>query len=254
MHAAMLVTEYGDSPSSDPDILSGMTSAQQDSLSGSVFWTWKENCGTSQTPNCMNGWGVYEPPPSSKGVLTQNGNIYPSRQTYLQRAWPQYTSGNLLAYSYDPTAIAFAMDASSTSSVTVGNRSLETVIYLPPKLNGNVHVTGAASLDEVAAMPGGGRLAYVAPNGQGEYKVSSGSSLAAQSLSGQVDKAASSPIQPISEIQARQIFDNWVQGLSTSSDAKERSGATLITTLSGLILGTQSSDPNLAPASSKLGN
>ena len=42
MHAAIVVTEFGDSSSTDGYLLAGETGAQEDTLvSGSALWAWK---------------------------------------------------------------------------------------------------------------------------------------------------------------------------------------------------------------------
>ena len=80
--AALLVTEFGDAPSSDGTILAGMVAAQRQAEVGTVFWTWKENCGALTGP-CPNGWGVYSPPVPSGGTLPQNGPLDTARLALL---------------------------------------------------------------------------------------------------------------------------------------------------------------------------
>ena len=80
--AALLVTEFGDAPSNDGTILSGMVAAQGEAGAGTVFWTWKENCGAPTGP-CPNGWGVYSPPVPSGGTLAQNGPLDTARLALL---------------------------------------------------------------------------------------------------------------------------------------------------------------------------
>jgi endoglycosylceramidase len=80
--AALLVTEFGDPPSSDSTILAGMVAAQRQARVGTVFWTWKENCGSASGP-CANGWGVYRPPVPSGGHLAQNGPLDTARLALL---------------------------------------------------------------------------------------------------------------------------------------------------------------------------
>jgi len=80
--AALLVTEFGDPPARDGTILAGMVAAQRQAEVGTVFWTWKENCGAPTGP-CPNGWGVYSPPVPSGGTLAQNGPLDTARLALL---------------------------------------------------------------------------------------------------------------------------------------------------------------------------
>ncbi len=234
MHAALLVTEFGDSPAEDSTILAGMTAAQERSKSGSVFWTWKENCGNGPRSGCVNGWGVYQPPPTG----AQNGPLAPSRIEYLQRAWPVETAGTLVGYLYDPVSHSFAMKALASGTVAPGDRGAETVISLPPACKGAVIVTGAARLDRLVGAPGGGRIAYVATTTHGAYRVEvSGESGGATSVVWNREAGrflSEPPLQPIGEVQARSALEAW------AGDA----GSPIVSLVKSLILGPPGQDPN----------
>jgi hypothetical protein len=77
----------------------------------------------------------------------------------------------LISFAYQPSSASFDMHATSTSAVTVGDRTQETEVYIPPLDRGSVAVNGAAALDDVVVNPDGSRLAYVAPTGKGAYEV-----------------------------------------------------------------------------------
>jgi hypothetical protein len=176
--AALMVTEYGGDPPYDGSVLSQELAAQERHLTGSTFWTWKENCGFGAS------WGLYagvygetpdqrcsyDRPRPDTAARPADGGLRPERARLLSRAWPRAVAGTPLSYSYDPGAGRFAMRARAERGVAPGSRAEETVVYLPAAAGGSVLVGGAV-LDAVEAVPGG-RLAYVAPTG-GEYWVSS---------------------------------------------------------------------------------
>lgn len=80
--AAVVVTEFGDPPSEDSTVLAGMVAAQRQARVSTVFWTWKENCGSTHG-TCPNGWGVYRPPVPANGRLAQNGPLDTHRLALL---------------------------------------------------------------------------------------------------------------------------------------------------------------------------
>jgi endoglycosylceramidase len=194
MHAALLVTEYGDAPADDGTILRSMTAAQEESLSGSVFWTWKENCGSSSTKNCTNGWGVYYPPSQVGGVpVAQNGPLDTARVALLERAWPVATEGELVGYRFDPSSGGFFMKARASAASVV-----PTLVYLPPDDRQPVTVSGRARLVAVRNLPNGARLVSVQPTDRGEYALTVGQ---APSLP--------SPLSPIRGTAALDAFEAW---------------------------------------------
>jgi hypothetical protein len=83
-------------------------------------------------------------------------------------------AGTLLSYSYQPDRGAFTMRATARGRIPAEARERETMVYLPPAANGEVRVAGKGRLDGLERAPGGGRIAYVAPTGAGDYTVSAG--------------------------------------------------------------------------------
>jgi hypothetical protein len=172
-------------------------------------------------------------PPSSKDVLI------PSRQQYLARVWPRATAGTLLAYQYDPVSRTFDMAATGGGAVPAGDRGAETVVYIPTTAHGSVTVTGGATLDKVTSNPDGSRVAYVAPTGTSRYEIEVGTPTA--STVAAVDSAASHPLQPIGEPEARQAVEQVIAQAEQSPNSTIAGNARLANSLATLLLGT--SDP-----------
>jgi endoglycosylceramidase len=247
MHAAVFTTEFGDSSSTDGNVLAGETAAQESTLTGGTVWAWKglsaamgtcwcvrwQHSAYQTTANGQPGTGNPHLPPSSNDLLI------PSRQQYLARVWPRATAGTLLAYQYDPTAHTFDMAATGATAVRRGDRGAETVVYIPSTVHGPVAVTGAARLDTVVTNPDGSRDAYVAPTGSAQYGVEVGSPTA--SMMAAVDASATSPLPPISEPQARQSAEQAITQAEASSNKTIAGNAALASSLASLLLGT--SDP-----------
>jgi endoglycosylceramidase len=166
---ALFIGEYGNSNSDDSTILSQETAAIDQAGVGSSLWAWKGNCNPGQTAaECEPGlWSMFEGDAGS--VPDQNGPLLASRLRYVSRVYPRATAGRLISFAYDPANGSFAMHASSTSPVAVGDRSHESEVYIPPLVRGTVSVSGAAVVDAVVTNPDGSRLAYVAPTGHGDY-------------------------------------------------------------------------------------
>jgi endoglycosylceramidase len=255
MHAAVLVTEFGDASSTDATILANELAAQESTQTGGTLWAWK---GLSQKPgtcwctrwqhssyqttsNGTPGKGNPRPQPSAADLLI------PSRQRLLLRVSPTATAGRLGAYAYDPTSRTFAMVATSTAVGARGNRSTDTVIFIPSTVHGAVRVTGAAAVDVVQTRPDGSRLAYIRTTkpGAASYGVSVGQ--APSSLTSRVAAEAATPLPPISEPEARAMAEASLDAEAHSPDAAIRSTAQLVQGLAGVVLG--SSDPNVASTS-----
>lgn len=247
LHAALFTTEFGDSSSTDGTVLAGETAAQEATLTGGTVWAWK---GLSQamgscwcvrwqhstyqtTANGQPGKGNPKIPPSSKDELI------PSREEYLARVWPRATAGRVLAYQYDPTSRAFDMIAVGAGKVSRGERSAETLVYIPAAVHGSVRVAGGAILDTVTTNPDGSRYAYVAPTGGERYEITVGAPL--DSTAAAVSSAAISPLQPISEPQARQVVEQFITQAEQSTNSTISGNAHLASSLATLLLGN--SDP-----------
>jgi endoglycosylceramidase len=255
MHSAVLVTEFGDSASTDPTILANELAAQEATQTGGTLWAWKglsQTAGTcwctrwqhssyQTTANGTAGKGNPKSTPSAADLLI------PSRQQLLMRVSPTATAGRLGAYAYDPASRTFAMVATSTTAGRRGDRQTDTVIFIPSSVHGAVHVSGAAALDSVVTRPDGSRLVYVTTTAASSvpYGVTVGPASAA--LTARVAKEASNPLQPISEPVARAMAENALNTEAHSPNASVRSTAQLVQGLAGIVLG--STDPNEAPAS-----
>jgi endoglycosylceramidase len=247
MHAALFTTEFGDSSNTDGTVLAGETAAQEATLTGGTVWAWKglsQTMGTcwcvrwlhstyQTTANGQPGKGNPNVPPSSKDELI------PSREQYLARVWPRATAGRLLTYQYDPTSRTFYMVAVGGGKVSRGDRSAETLVYVPTTVHGSVAVSGGAVLDAVTTNPDGSRNAFVAPTGTGRYEITVGAP--SDSTVAAVDAAAINPPQPITEPQARQAVEQFIATAGQSPNTSIASNAHLAGTLATLLLGN--SDP-----------
>lgn len=91
----------------------------------------------------------------------------------------------------------------------------------------------------MTSNPDGSRYAYVAPTGDSRYEIKvgtpSGSTVAA------VNSAATNPLQPISEPQARQTVEQVIARAEQSPNSSIAGNARLASSLATLLLGT--SDP-----------
>jgi hypothetical protein len=186
------------------------------------------------TANGQPGKGDPTVPPSPKDVLI------PSREQYLARVWPRATAGSLLAYLYDPMSRTFDMVAAGGGVVHRGDRGAETLVYIPATVHGTVTTSGGAVVDTVTSNPDGSRSAYVAPTGSSRYEVRvgtpSGSTVAA------VNAAATNPLQPIGEPQARQVVEQVIARAEQSPNSTIAGNARLADALAALLLGA--SDPS----------
>jgi endoglycosylceramidase len=252
MHAAVLTTEFGDSSSTDPLVLSGEEAAQESTLIGGTLWAWKGLSAKTGTCWCVR-WQHTTYQTTSDGTpgkgnpkapVSDNAALIASRQVYTSRVWPRATAGALLAYQYDPKSESFYMSATDAEAVPIGTRSGETEVYVPSSVHGTISVGGNARLDIVQRAPDGSRLAFVAPSGGGggggAYTVSVGAPSSA--LQAVVEGAAANPLQPISEPAARQVVEAAIAAAPNSTYASVRSNAAEVSLLGSLLLG--SSDPN----------
>ena len=251
LRAALVVTEYGSSPSDDSTILSGMVRAQFDAGVSAIFWTWKENCGPA-TNQCNGGWGIYNSPPSSSnGHLLQNGTLRTSRLAIVDGPILEAVCGSVVSQGYDPTTGDFSAEVNVANSAQVGNLEKETELYIPPSGAKDIVavkvISTAATVDRTDNIPGGGRIVYIATLKSGRYLVSVTSpngSTDSQALNFRVQMQASIPVTPIPEPVARTVITDYISALSTSSLSSDKTAATIFTTLEGIIFGPPSSDPN----------
>lgn len=260
MHAAVFVTEFGDSSSTDSTVLAGETAAQQATLTGGTLWAWKGLAKTAGSCWCVR-WLHSDYQTSADGTPGKGNphtpvsadHLIPSRQEYLSEVWPRATAGTLLSYGYDPDNRSFEMAAADRQAVPRRDVGAQTVVYVPSGVEGAVRVSGAASLTGVVREPDGSRLAYVAPTHPGsvlpglgivggEYWVTVGTPPA--SLLATVQQDALAPPAPISEPAARALAEQTLTNALSSPDKTIRANARLAEALAGLLLG--SSDPNTA--------
>lgn len=260
MHSAVFVTEFGDSSSTDPTILSNELDAQDATQTGGTLWAWK---GLAQTPGaCWCTRWQYSSYQTTANGTPGKGNpkaapsaadrLIASRQQQLMRVWPVATAGRLGAYAYDPATRSFALSAVSTGAGRRGDYGSDTEISIPSTVHGAVTVAGSAALDAVVTRPDGSRLAFVTTKAPGvtsataaQYAVTVGA--ASASLRDHVEELALNPPAPISEPAARAMAEGALQTEAQSPDASIRSTAQLIEGLAAIVLGT--SDPNGPPAS-----
>jgi len=255
MHSAVFITEFGDSAGTDATILANELAAQDTTQTGGTIWAWK---GLSKAPGTCwcTRWQHSSYQTTSNGTPgkgdprrapSPNDRQIPSRLRYLARVWPVATAGQLGAYVFDPATGSFAMLATATASGHRGDKSTDTVVFVPSTVRGAVRVSGAAMLDAVVNRPDGSRLAYVgavippvASNAAPTYTVSVGAPSAA--LRAEVAAEAASPPAPITEPAARAMVVAALNADARSPDASVRSTAQLVQGLAGIVLGT--ADPN----------
>ena len=140
MGAALICGEFGEfsgNPAIYDEVVGGMTAAQDRFLVGSTYWAWTD------------------------------GPVSP----LLSRVFPAATAGTLVSFAFAPATGAFAMTATDSRAVRVGDRAAETEVEIPSGVDGAVTAAGGARLDAVITNPDGDRTAYVAPTGAGRYSV-----------------------------------------------------------------------------------
>lgn len=251
LRAALLVTEYGDSPSNDNTILSGMIRAQLDANATGIFWTFKEDCGTIKQ-QCQNGWGIYASPKlGSNGTLEQNGPLRVSRLKIIGGPYPYRVDGSVQSMGYDPTSGNFVAVISTTHSAKVGDLNTETEIEIPSLFKSYqvavVPLTQAAVSGGYINQPGGGRLLVVATKGSGTYAVevvSPTNKAEISSLFSRVEVQSQEPLPVIYEPQARQILEDYLNYLDNSTSTN-KVYYSILSALLNIAVGSPSNDPNL---------
>ncbi|HSS61163.1 MAG TPA: cellulase family glycosylhydrolase [Candidatus Limnocylindrales bacterium] len=147
MDAALFVSEFGNPPGDDANLLANQLLEQERHRTGFAFWTWKENTA--------GGWGLYAPPSNASDSA---GCLRADRERLLARVYPRATADRALAFSYDPSAGAFTLHATGRD----GDPS--TVVYVPPEVGGQVSSSGAVR-QVVSQEPDGSRLILASPTG-----------------------------------------------------------------------------------------
>jgi endoglycosylceramidase len=168
--AALFIGEFGNGSGDDDTLLRESTAAQDRHLAGAAVWEWKGNCGAGSTSDgCRGAWSTFEG--DAADPPAQNLEPKPTRLRYIDRPYPRRTAGDLLSIENDPDALSFAMTATAATAVARGDRPRETELVLPSTRSGDVVVSGAAVLDRVEATVDGDRVAWVAPTGDGAYRI-----------------------------------------------------------------------------------
>jgi endoglycosylceramidase len=159
MDAALFVSEFGNEPQLDGQLLTNELQQQDRYLTGATYWPWKENCGGDT-------WGVYSGPLGdvktscayqqkgvSTGVQPENGCLRLAKERLLARPTVLAAVGTALKYAYDPVSGAFSLSATAPK----GN-SLATVVLVPKE------ITGTISQPSVP-LPEGSRTVSFVPSG-----------------------------------------------------------------------------------------
>jgi hypothetical protein len=237
LRAALVVTEFGDSPDSDSTILAGQTRAQQDTFSSSVFWTWKENCGTDPKKECSSGWGIYSPP-NPGAVLSQNGSLRADRLKYLGGPYPLGINGRVINMAYDPDTMNYVLRISGATSEAPSQ--IELPGYDHAK---NIVVTGAATRGRIMVLPDGTRLINVNPKSSNPYMIEIFDDLSKETLLiNRLSNEDQTELAPIKEPVARQSLENYLSSLSQMPQYKSQ--ASLLSDLINTFLGPPKADPN----------
>jgi hypothetical protein len=165
MRAPVLVTEFG-GPTSSMDRLSNITQQQDEHLTGSTFWVWKEKGG---------GWSMWV---GSEGE--DDMHMQEDRRRLLARAKPRRIAGQLMELDYDPDAQVMYMVATTEGMDDRGEGdAMITLVYMPVDVKTDlIEIDGAASLDGVEVSPDGSRIVRVkVKGGAGQYRVAIGRTL-----------------------------------------------------------------------------
>ena len=252
MHAAVFVTEFGDSSDTDTTILSNELAAQEATQTGATLWAWKGLSRTAGSCWCTR-WQYSSYQTTANGTPGQGNprsapspsdRLIASRRQQLMRVWPVATAGRLGAYAYDPATRSFVLSAVSAEAGRRGDHTSDTEIYIPSTVPGTVGVAGSATLDGVVRRPDGSRFAFVmtmapsATNGA-DYEVTVGTP--PTSLRTTVEQEAANPPAPITEHEARAMAESALAADAQSSNPSVRSTAQLVQGLANIVLGT--SDP-----------
>ena len=121
LRAALFVSEFGDDPSQDQDLLVNQLAAQERHQVGSTFWVWKQNCGYKRP------WGIYEGvygTASDQRCAYQRGTpdtaqqpqagcLLADRERLLARIWPSHLPPGPASYHYDVATGAFQLSGST---------------------------------------------------------------------------------------------------------------------------------------------
>ena len=255
MHAAVFVTEFGDSSSTDGSILANELSAQEATQTGATLWAWKglakapgtcwcvrwQHSSYQTTSNGTAGKG------NPKSVPSPQDRLIPSRQRLLMRVWPVATAGRLGAYAFDPSSGTFALTASATAPGRRGadGRGHGDLRPLRCARRGARQRRLCTRHDGLAPRwqsPGlraddGWRWGGVRRDGRAQRRRACAPSWRAR---------RPIPLPPISEPTARAAALGALATVAHSTNKSVAANAQLVQGLAGVVLG--SSDPNAAPA------
>jgi endoglycosylceramidase len=149
----LFVSEFGNGPGDDSNILRQSYISQDKDQVGGTLWLWKEN----------GEWGVYY----GDFGANHDGIARTTRIKYTARAYPIYTAGHLSTFTYDPDALTFDLRATSRP-VVVGDHLHATLLFVPAAVQGTVRAENA-TLEVFNRSDDGSREVYVYPSGGGYH-------------------------------------------------------------------------------------
>ncbi|HEX6348494.1 MAG TPA: cellulase family glycosylhydrolase [Candidatus Dormibacteraeota bacterium] len=121
LRAALFVSEFGNDPKQDQELLVNQLAEQERHQVGSTFWVWKQNCGYNRP------WGIYEgvygavqdqrcayqrgaPDTTAR---PQAGCLLADRERLLARTWPSHLPPGPAGYHYDVSTGSFRISGST---------------------------------------------------------------------------------------------------------------------------------------------
>jgi len=121
LRAALFVSEFGNDPGDDQELLVNQLAEQERHQVGSTFWVWKQNCGYGRP------WGIYEGVYGSAqdqrcayqrstpdtSAQPQAGCLLADRERLLARIWPSALPAGPASYHYDVQTGAFTISGST---------------------------------------------------------------------------------------------------------------------------------------------
>ena len=154
MHAAVLVTEWGGSQTSN---VRSIGAEQESHAVSGTHWVWKQNGG--------GGWGLFS---------AQDGANFTLRQERLHatsRIYPRSTHGQVLGYGQDNRS--FWMRALCAKNGSGAEPQPLSEVFFPPHFAGcanSTAVNGSARLVRVTHAADGSATAFVSCDGDGEFQ------------------------------------------------------------------------------------
>ncbi|HEX6347889.1 MAG TPA: cellulase family glycosylhydrolase, partial [Candidatus Dormibacteraeota bacterium] len=121
LRAALFVSEFGNDPSQDQDLLVNQLAEQERHQVGSTFWVWKQNCGYNRPWSIYEGvYGAvhdqrcaYQRGAPDTTTRPQAGCLLADRERLLARIWPSHLPPGPLGYHYDVQTGSFRISGST---------------------------------------------------------------------------------------------------------------------------------------------